>query len=252
MHRTSLIVRASLAASLALAATRVRAQDSTRNPDLARIVAEDQADRRGAPADFARLSPAEQDSLDRWIAARDSGRRAQVLALVAAGAAHTAADYYNAAVVMQHGRDTVATHQAHEWANRAMQMDSTNASVRYLVAASWDRLQIGRGQPQWYGTSVRRGADGTPKLAPIDTTRVTDARRKWMTGWTLAERRAFVARPPQARPSPAGAQAPAGARTVATSRFELYSDPWVYVHHFLYQWSRADQGLSTGRQRGAV
>ena len=35
-----------------------------------------------------------------------------------------------------------------------------------------------------------------------------------------------------------------------SGRFAFYSDPWINLHHFLYQWARADEGLGTGR--GAV
>ena len=43
---------------------------------------------------------------------------------------------------------------------------------------------------------------------------------------------------------------PAPARTVVatTQHFELHSDPWINLHHFLYQWARQDQGLSGGRK----
>lgn len=33
-----------------------------------------------------------------------------------------------------------------------------------------------------------------------------------------------------------------------TSHFDLHSDPWLNLHHFLYQWSRADEGIAEGRQ----
>lgn len=39
---------------------------------------------------------------------------------------------------------------------------------------------------------------------------------------------------------------------VATKHFEFHSDPWVNVHHLLYQWSRADLGIGTGRQHVSV
>jgi hypothetical protein len=38
------------------------------------------------------------------------------------------------------------------------------------------------------------------------------------------------------------------ATTVATTnRFEFHSDPWINLHHFLYQWAREDLGLVPGR-----
>lgn len=38
----------------------------------------------------------------------------------------------------------------------------------------------------------------------------------------------------------------------ASDLFEFHSDPWINLHHFLYQWSRADEGLGSGRQTVAV
>jgi hypothetical protein len=32
-----------------------------------------------------------------------------------------------------------------------------------------------------------------------------------------------------------------------TARFEFHSDPWINLHHFLYQWAREDLGLVPGR-----
>jgi hypothetical protein len=43
------------------------------------------------------------------------------------------------------------------------------------------------------------------------------------------------------------------ATIVATSeRFELNSDPWINLHHFLYQWAREDAGLASGRRKVTV
>ncbi len=39
-----------------------------------------------------------------------------------------------------------------------------------------------------------------------------------------------------------------GSLVAETARFAFHSDPWINLHHFLYQWSRADQGLGRGRQ----
>jgi hypothetical protein len=37
-----------------------------------------------------------------------------------------------------------------------------------------------------------------------------------------------------------------------TSRYTLHSDPWINLHHFLYQWSRAELGLGSGRDEVPV
>ena len=38
-------------------------------------------------------------------------------------------------------------------------------------------------------------------------------------------------------------------RVVTTARFDFHSDPWINLHHFLYQWARADENLGTARER---
>lgn len=49
------------------------------------------------------------------------------------------------------------------------------------------------------------------------------------------------------------AQGTPGPTVVATTdRFALHSDPWINLHHFLYQWARQDAGLSGGRKPVSV
>lgn len=50
-------------------------------------------------------------------------------------------------------------------------------------------------------------------------------------------------------PGPASAQEEVLAQT---PHFRLHSDPWMNLHHFLYQWSRGEEGIGTGRQAVAV
>lgn len=49
--------------------------------------------------------------------------------------------------------------------------------------------------------------------------------------------------------SPASAQ---GSVVLETRWFSFHSDPWINLHHFLYQWSRADLGIGEGRTAVAV
>lgn len=145
---------------------------------LAALFAEDQADR---------ARPLEE--VDTAALARgDSVRRVRVRALADAGALRTADDFYHAAMVFQHGRDSAAYRQAHQWARAAERLDPGAEHVRWLVAASWDRLQRSRGRPQWYGTQPDRldGGAGPVVLYAIDTTRVTDAERVRRGVGTLA------------------------------------------------------------------
>lgn len=50
--------------------------------------------------------------------------------------------------------------------------------------------------------------------------------------------------PPQPPPTPVLVE--------VTERLAFYSDPWINLHHFLYQWARAEEGLGQGRQRVSV
>jgi hypothetical protein len=52
---------------------------------------------------------------------------------------------------------------------------------------------------------------------------------------------------PSAQPPLDAITSPRATRVVATDRFAFHSDPWINLHHFLYQWSREDRGLEIGR-----
>jgi hypothetical protein len=84
-------------------------------------------------------------------------------------------------MIMQHGVDSMEYRQAHEWARTSEELDSTRVETRWLVAATWDRYQMSRGEPQWYGTQSTRvdGGRGALVLYRIDPTRVTDRERKY-------------------------------------------------------------------------
>ena len=44
----------------------------------------------------------------------------------------------------------------------------------------------------------------------------------------------------------------ADTRMEMTRYFDLHSDPWLNLHHFLYQWARAEEGIGEGRQKVVV
>ncbi len=152
------------------------------DPELARLYEQDQSARSG-PIDQVDMSV---------LGRQDSIRRELVRAREHAGALRTALDYRNAAMIFQHGRDSTDYAVAHQWAVRSEALDSTDAATRWLVAATWDRYQMSRNQPQWYGTQTDRVPRGTGPMVlyTIDTTRVTDAKRRWRGVGTLAELRA--------------------------------------------------------------
>jgi hypothetical protein len=151
------------------------------NPELTRIFGEDQV---------ARSGPLESVDMEA-LASEDSAHRTRVRELAMKGILRTAKDFYHAAMVFQHGRDSLAYAQAHQWARRSEALDSTDEAARWLVAAAWDRYQMSRGQPQWFGTqTMRQGGVGPVLLYSLDTTQVTDAERVRRGVGTLAALRA--------------------------------------------------------------
>jgi hypothetical protein len=147
------------------------------NDQLRDIMYADQADRQSEP------SPAQWKD----IAKRDVARRAKVQAELVAGRVHSSADFYNAALVMQHGDTFEEIRMAHALATIAASLDPLDRSARWLKAASWDRLLHRQKKPQWYGTQYVRDPNGTWSLGQIDETAVTDADRVELAVPTLAE-----------------------------------------------------------------
>lgn len=125
------------------------------------------------------------------VFARDSLRRKAVDDILAAGDARTAEDYYHAAMVYQHGKDSTDYRKAYEAARQAAALDSTHASAPWLTAASWDRYQLSIGKAQWYGTQYIE-QDSLLRLQPIDTTRVTDQERLRLGVFPLQQTRALL------------------------------------------------------------
>ncbi|MDQ2641981.1 MAG: hypothetical protein M3Y79_15535 [Pseudomonadota bacterium] len=152
------------------------------NPHLQVLVNADQADRQG-PLD---------DALWKEISLRDEQRRVAVRAELAAGRVKSALDFYNAALVMQHGPTLEDIRMAHAMATLASELDPLDRSARWLKAASWDRMMTTQKKPQWYGTQYTRDADGTWALLPLDESAVTDEQRIELAAPTLAEARKRV------------------------------------------------------------
>lgn len=100
-------------------------------------------------------------------------------------------DYYNAAVILQHGDSASEYLQANEIAKKALALNPRDHAARTLIAQSWDRYLRRLGQPQWYGTQ-RYARDGCEYLQPIDTTRITEDERRAYFVNTLAENLAYI------------------------------------------------------------
>jgi hypothetical protein len=147
------------------------------NEQLRTIVSADQAERQGSH------TPEEWTDISR----RDAGRRVQVQAELAAGRIQSSADYFNAALVMQHGETLEEIRMAHALATISASLDPSNRSARWLKAASWDRMLLRQKKPQWYGTQYVKDADDKWALYTVDEAAVTDAERVEMAAPTLAE-----------------------------------------------------------------
>ena len=147
--------------------------------ELKRMYQEDQSDRMTGEIDWAVVSK------------RDSLREARVYELLDSGKVRTGQDYYHAAMIFQHGGDTVASGMAVKMARQAVALDS--AVNRWLLAAAIDRDLMRRNEPQIYGTQyIKTTADGPWELYTIDTTKISDEERKAYRVETLAEQRERV------------------------------------------------------------
>jgi len=152
------------------------------NERLLSIVLADQADRKVQP------------SPEQWeeITLRDAERRCGVQEELCGGRVRTAYDFFNAALVMQHGTDLEEIRLAHALATVSASMDSASPQARqalWLKAASWDRMMRTLGRPQWYGTQLHRDNAGAVTLYEVDESAVTDADRVALSAPTLAEAR---------------------------------------------------------------
>ena len=149
------------------------------NPELARMFAEDQAARRVEEIDWTLLNR------------QDTERRAAVMAILRAGGVRTAQDYYNAAMIFQHGGSQDEIRLAHSLATIASSLRSSPAT-NWLKAATWDRLMSRFDQPQWYGTQYVRDEAGRWALYPVNPDAVTDEQRAAWSVPSLDEARGRV------------------------------------------------------------
>lgn len=157
-----------------------RTADQPNHAELQAIKEADQRDRIAGP------------NID-WSAVGtcDRARLKRVRELVAGGELRTAVDFFNAALVCQHGPDVADIRLAHALATTSATMDAQATNTNWLMAASWDRIMMRLDKPQWYGTQFTRAktADAQWMLYKIDESAVTDEERKRLGVPTLAEAR---------------------------------------------------------------
>ncbi|MEM6782955.1 MAG: hypothetical protein AAF624_04375 [Bacteroidota bacterium] len=141
---------------------------STINQELMEMHAADQSERRA-------LMRGELD----WdvVTPNDDRRRARVYEMVEAGEIVAAADYFHAAMIFQHGRDSTDYRNARDFAQRAYDLDPSHSTASWLIAAATDRYLWSMDQPQVYGTQSTKDDDGRWTLDPLDANGVTEVER---------------------------------------------------------------------------
>ena len=95
------------------------------NEELKALYEADQADRKSMDIDWSEIYP------------RDQARQKRVSELLESGQVRTSNDYANAAMVFQHGDDTIASGMAVEMMRKAVELDSSRN--KWLLAAAIDR-----------------------------------------------------------------------------------------------------------------
>src|SRR5688572_8633847 len=158
---------------------RLGAQSAADHPELARMYAEDQADRRDA----------EKIGWEK-ISERDATRLARAKAIYQADTLKTGGDYYHTAMILQHSHEAADYLLAHELCIVAIGKGDERA--KWLAAATEDRFMMDIGRPQRFGTQYRPeppGSDGPIRLYKVDDG-VTDGLRREFKAPSLEQARA--------------------------------------------------------------
>jgi tetratricopeptide (TPR) repeat protein len=147
----------------------------TDNAELKKMYKEDQESRQRMIIDWVQLGK------------NDSLREIRIYELIKSGQVVTGTDYYNSAMIFQHGRDSIAYGMAVKQMRKAIELDTT--IDKWLLAAAIDRALMSRGKPQIYGTQYTRMNGSKWSRYDIDTTQVTDAERKYYRVESLEEQK---------------------------------------------------------------
>lgn len=143
-------------------------------------------------ADNVRLTElAEADQSDRKnnhpnLDKNDEMRLQEAYQLIEANQLKTANDYFNAAVILQHGQSTNDYLKANELAKESVQLNPDLREAKILIGQSQDRYLRSTGKEQWYGTHFQMINDKR-YVYPIDTTALTDQERQELGFSSLAE-----------------------------------------------------------------
>ena len=151
----------------------------TDNTELIEIYRNDQADRQTDDIHWGIISK------------NDSLREIRIYKLLDSNKVQTSKDYHNAAMIFQHGRDSIAYGMAVKLMRKSIELDST--ANKWLLAAAIDRHLLSKEEPQIYGTQYqKKGHDAPWEIGKMDTTKVSDAERLEYGVETLAEQREKV------------------------------------------------------------
>lgn len=146
------------------------------NAELQNLYNQDQSDRLNGPINWSEVSQ------------RDLEREARVYELLDSNKVITAKDYHNAAMIFQHGQDSVAYGMAVKLMRKSLELDPKGN--KWLLAAAIDRDLMSRDKPQIYGTQYSRLDGDSPWYRyELDSTVVTDKERIEHRVETLAQQR---------------------------------------------------------------
>ena len=144
------------------------------NVELLRLYEEDQLDRKASPINWDILLK------------RDSIRLIKVFELLNSKKVKTSLDYKNAAMIFQHGTDTIVSLMAIKMMRKSIELDSM--ANKWLLAAAIDRELMRRKKPQIYGTQYVE-KDSSFVLYEIDTAKITDEERIEYNVTTLTQQK---------------------------------------------------------------
>jgi hypothetical protein len=153
------------------------------NAEIQGLVDADQAIR----ANWGKLSEEEHKA----AAAADHKRNLRIREIIGDRGLHTANDFANASLVMQHSSSFAGFELAHELAVCSMLLGDRGTG-RWLVAATYDRMLNSMGHLQRFGTqgAWTLGFSAKPELAETDEAGICDGERLALGCPTLAAKRA--------------------------------------------------------------
>lgn len=145
------------------------------NEELENMAKQDQKSRAVPQIDWKKLN------------LEDSLRRVRLAEMKKEGKVISPKDHFNAGIILQHGRDTLASSQAVYHFKTALEGDST--LNRWWYAAAVDRHLMRQNKPQIYGTQYVGDSKGKWSRYLLDSSAVTDQERQYYRVETLSQQR---------------------------------------------------------------